>query len=150
LDISIDIQGYSEVNRDFLKQHQRQAIQEATARMDRHSKTIWGTSQVTSNWRDINCPKEIELLLRLQNQRHFGQAESEGTPFTTPRMKHKFNWSASTCEAELVLEGDYTDEELTGFRLLPQYWGQILGSFFCGGVSPSRQKVKVLHSRLQE
>jgi hypothetical protein len=27
-------------------------------------------------------------------------------------MKHKFNWSASTCEAALVLEGEYTDEEL--------------------------------------
>jgi hypothetical protein len=38
----------------------------------------------TSNWRDINCPKEIEFSLRLQNQRHFGQAESEGTQFTTP------------------------------------------------------------------
>jgi hypothetical protein len=53
----------------------------------------------TSNWRDINCPKEIKFSLRLRNQRHFGQAESEGTPFTTPRMKHKFNWSASTCKA---------------------------------------------------
>jgi hypothetical protein len=46
LDLSIDIQGYSEVNRDFLKQHQRQAFQEATTRMDRNSKAIWGTSQV--------------------------------------------------------------------------------------------------------
>jgi hypothetical protein len=27
-------------------------------------------------------------------------------------MKHKFNLSASTCVAELVLEGDYTDDEL--------------------------------------
>jgi hypothetical protein len=27
---------------------------------------------------------------------------------------------------------------LTGFRLLPQYWGRILGSFFYGGVSPSK------------
>jgi hypothetical protein len=46
LDLSIDIQGYSEVNRDFLKQSQRQAFQEATTRMDRHSRAIWGTSQV--------------------------------------------------------------------------------------------------------
>jgi hypothetical protein len=36
LDLSINIQGYSEVNRDFLKQSQRQAFQEATTRMDRH------------------------------------------------------------------------------------------------------------------
>jgi hypothetical protein len=27
---------------------------------------------------------------------------------------------------------------LTGFLLLPQYWGRILGSFFYGGVSPSK------------
>ena len=44
-----------------------------------------------SAWREVNCPKEIEFLLRLQNQRHFGQAE--GTPFTTPTMKKRFNWS---------------------------------------------------------
>jgi hypothetical protein len=29
-------------------------------------------------------------------------------------------------------------ERLTGFRLLPQYWGRILGSFFYRGVSPSK------------
>jgi hypothetical protein len=72
----------------------------------------------TTNWRDINCPKEIEFSLRLRNQRHFGQAESEGNPFTTPRMKHKFNWNASTSKAELVLEGDYTDDELTDTQRL--------------------------------
>ena len=72
----------------------------------------------TQHWREINCPKEIEFSLRLRNQRHFGQAESEGTPFTTPRMKHRFNWSASTSEAELVLEGKYTDEQLTDTQRL--------------------------------
>jgi hypothetical protein len=25
-----------------------------------------------SKWREVNCPKEIEFLLRLQNQWHFG------------------------------------------------------------------------------
>ena len=38
-----------------------------------------------SAWREVNCPKEIEFLLRLRNQRHFGQAE--GNTFTTPIMK---------------------------------------------------------------
>jgi hypothetical protein len=70
------------------------------------------------NWRDIHCPMEIEFSLRLQNQPHYGQAESEGTPFTMPRMKYKFNWSVSTCEADLVLEGEYTDEELTDTQRL--------------------------------
>ncbi|OEU15138.1 hypothetical protein FRACYDRAFT_239817 [Fragilariopsis cylindrus CCMP1102] len=67
----------------------------------------------TSQWREAKCPKEIEFLLRLRNQRHFGQAETDGTPFTTESMKHKFNWNASTNEAELVLQGEYEDEEIT-------------------------------------
>jgi hypothetical protein len=25
-----------------------------------------------SKWREVNCPKEIEFLLQLRNQRHFG------------------------------------------------------------------------------
>jgi hypothetical protein len=66
-----------------------------------------------SLWKEVNCPKEIEFLLRLRNQRHFGQAETDGTPFTTEDMKHKFNWSASTNEAELVLKGEFNGEEVT-------------------------------------
>jgi hypothetical protein len=30
-----------------------------------------------SKWSQVNCPKEIEFLLRLRNQRHFGQVETE-------------------------------------------------------------------------
>jgi hypothetical protein len=52
-------------------------------------------------------------LIRLRNQRHFGQAETDGTPFTTEAMKHKFNWNASTEEAELVLEGEYNDDDIS-------------------------------------
>ena len=69
-----------------------------------------------SAWREVNCPKEIEFLLRLQNQRHFGQAK--GTPFTTPTMKKRFNWSASTVEAEMVLKGQYLDPELDEIQKL--------------------------------
>ena len=71
-----------------------------------------------SNWKEVNCPKEIEFLLRLRNQRHFGQAETDSTPFTTERMKHKFNWNASTEEAELVLEGNFTDNEMSEIERL--------------------------------
>jgi hypothetical protein len=67
----------------------------------------------SSKWKEVNCPKEIEFLLRLHNQRHFGQAETDGTPFTAESMKHKFNWSASTNEAELVLKGEYNDDEIS-------------------------------------
>jgi hypothetical protein len=67
----------------------------------------------TTQWREVNCPKEIEFLLVLRNQRHFGQAETDGTPFTSENMKHKFNWNASSNEAELVLEGEYEDETIS-------------------------------------
>jgi hypothetical protein len=71
-----------------------------------------------SKWKEVNCPKEIEFLLRLRNQRHFGQDESDGTPFTKESMKHKFNWSALTNEAELVLKGEYNDEEISDITRL--------------------------------
>ena len=64
-----------------------------------------------SQWRDVNCPKEIEFYLRLRNQRHFGQAETDRIPFTSSSMKREFDWAASTKSAELILSGEYTDEE---------------------------------------
>ena len=60
-----------------------------------------------SVWRQINCPTEIEFYLRLRNQRHFGQAETDKTPFTTNERKEEFDWAASTIAAEEVLEGTY-------------------------------------------
>jgi hypothetical protein len=71
-----------------------------------------------SKWKEVNCPKEIEFLLRLRNQRHFGHAETDGTPFTGETMKRKFNWSASTNEAELVLKGEYNEEEISDITRL--------------------------------
>jgi hypothetical protein len=71
-----------------------------------------------SKWREVNCLKEIEFLLRLRNQRHFGQEEIDGTPFTGESKKHKFNWSASTKEAEQVLKGEYNDEEISDITRL--------------------------------
>ena len=59
------------------------------------------------DWRTVTCPTEIELMLTLRNQRHFGQAEYEGTPFTQEPLRTLFNWSASTHQAELVLKGSY-------------------------------------------
>ena len=57
-------------------------------------------------------PTEIELMLTLRNQRHFGQAKYKGTPFPQEPLRTLFNWSASTHQAELVLEGSYTNEEI--------------------------------------
>lgn len=46
LDLEIDIQCYSEVNRDFLKIEQRQKFYEYTKSMNNQSRAVWGTSQV--------------------------------------------------------------------------------------------------------
>ena len=64
------------------------------------------------DWRTVTCPTEIELMLTLCNKRHFGQAEYEGTPFMQEPLRTLFNWSASTHQAELVLEGFYTNDEI--------------------------------------
>ena len=49
-------------------------------------------------------------MLTLQKQKHFGQAE--GTPFTTKPLRSHFNWSVSTHQTELVLEGNYSDRDI--------------------------------------
>ena len=59
-----------------------------------------------------NNPDEIEFLLPIRNQRHFGQAETDGTPFTTEAMKKKFYWQATTAEAAVVLNGTYIDADM--------------------------------------
>lgn len=82
-------------------------------------------SNKSAQWREVNCLKEIEFYLRLRNHRHFGQAE--GTPFTSSSMKKKFDWSASTQEAELVLNGEYTHEELTNVQQM--FLNNMQGTF---------------------
>ena len=69
-------------------------------------------------WKSIHCPKEIEFILTLRNRQHFGQAETENTPFTRPIMKTRFDWAASTRESELVLAGDYDEEDLDQMNIL--------------------------------
>jgi hypothetical protein len=39
---------------------------------------------------------------------------------------------------QLHIGGRTITRDLTGFLLLPQYWGRILGSFFYGGLSSSK------------
>ena len=47
------------------------------------------------------------------NQQHFEQAYSGKTPFTQEPLQTKFAWSGQTQEARMVLEGTYTDVDLT-------------------------------------
>ena len=76
----------------------------------------------------VTCPKEAGYYLKLRNRRHFGQAETEGTPLTETTMKEKFNWEANTYEAELALAGMYDDEDIDEVSqlLLQNLWCQDL------------------------
>ena len=49
----------------------------------------------------------------MRNQRHFGQAETDKTPFTTDEMKEEFDWAATTSAAKEVLEGTYVNATMT-------------------------------------
>ena len=71
-----------------------------------------------SVWRQINCSNEIEFYLRLRNQRHFGQAETDTTPFTTKDRKEEFDWAATTVSAEEVLKGTYINTTMTEVETL--------------------------------
>ena len=71
-----------------------------------------------NGWRTVNFPTEIAFFIQLRNKKHFGQAENEQTPLTLPSMQTKFNWEASTAESELVLEGQFSNHELTSITSL--------------------------------
>ena len=64
----------------------------------------------STEWIEITTPKDVEHYLMIRNRRHFGQAE--GTPFTAPKFKTRFDWKASSQEAELVLDGQYDTQEI--------------------------------------
>ena len=66
----------------------------------------------SDGWRTITCPAEIKLMLKLRNQHHFSHSEYKGTPFTQDPLRTLFNWSASTHQAKLVLEGKYSNKEI--------------------------------------
>ena len=88
--------------------------------------SILNDPKAATDWTEITCPDEINFLLKLRNQQHFYQAETDKTPFTQPSLAHHLNWSASTNQAELVLEGAYKNSELnTISRLLINYLKQV-------------------------
>ncbi|KAG7361856.1 reverse transcriptase RNA-dependent DNA polymerase [Nitzschia inconspicua] len=63
-----------------------------------------------TDWTTIDEPKNIEAALLKRNRIHFGQAQ--GTPPTISPLREKINWSASTYESELILEGDNIDSAM--------------------------------------
>eukprot|EP00957_Ditylum_brightwellii_P102580 7818181-Ditylum_brightwellii.AAC.1 len=64
----------------------------------------------TKKWRKINVPQEIEFYLLMQNKLHFGQVQ--GTLFTIPPLSVEVDWGTNLVTSKLILEGNYTNEEL--------------------------------------
>ena len=60
-----------------------------------------------------NSPRRNQLLLVLRNCRHFGQAH--GTPFTKLPLSQKIDWGANSITSDLILEGNYTDDDIDEF-----------------------------------
>jgi hypothetical protein len=58
----------------------------------------------------ITLPAEIDYYLMERNRRHFGQAHV--TAFATAPLANLINWQANTDTAELILHGNYTNDEL--------------------------------------
>jgi hypothetical protein len=61
-------------------------------------------------WRTVDVLGSILYYLLLQNCKHFGQAQ--GTPLTEPPFSTQIDWEASSCQSELILNGDYDSSEL--------------------------------------
>ena len=80
------------------------------------STTSLPNPKLTTTWRTTEIPQDVLHYLRLRNRLHFGQAE--GTPLTLPPFSTQLDWAASTSTADLILEGDYTNDELTDIQEL--------------------------------
>eukprot|EP00957_Ditylum_brightwellii_P099300 7563989-Ditylum_brightwellii.AAC.1 len=78
---------------------------------DEQSTTKLDNPKTATYWQTVNTPKEVAIYLKLRNQLYFGQAK--GTPFTLPPLSEEFDWSANSKQSKLVLEGKYSNPELT-------------------------------------
>eukprot|EP00957_Ditylum_brightwellii_P194069 14779821-Ditylum_brightwellii.AAC.1 len=63
------------------------------------------------HWTTVEMPEEVATYLKLQKKLHFGQAH--GTLFTVPPLLVSFHWAANSITSDLVLEGKYSNTELT-------------------------------------
>eukprot|EP00957_Ditylum_brightwellii_P016125 1214065-Ditylum_brightwellii.AAC.1 len=72
--------------------------------------------KTANEWRTIDIPKDIEFYLLMRNRLHFGQAH--GTPFIFPPLLVEVDWAANLVTSELILEGGYTNDELSDIEQL--------------------------------
>jgi hypothetical protein len=71
-----------------------------------------------------------------RKSRHSGGGGSSNTSEVKTEALKQMQKKLKVMEATIT--SLQASQALTGFRLLPQYWGRILGSFFYRGVSPSK------------
>lgn len=61
-------------------------------------------------WKTIDNPEDITKYIIQQNHSHFRQAKD--IPFNLPQLSSEINFKAATATSDLILEGDYSPEEL--------------------------------------
>lgn len=66
-----------------------------------------------AEWMETKIPQEILHFTKIWNCQNFSQAELRGTSFTKETQRTKFNWNALMQKDKLVLEGQYTDNDIT-------------------------------------
>lgn len=65
-----------------------------------------------SQWISLDTPEAIKSKLIRRNQQHFGQAQ--GTFPMIPPFSKWIDWSASSHIADLILQGQFTSNEIDG------------------------------------
>ena len=60
----------------------------------------------------LTDPADVFTYVKLRNQYHYHQASRDNTPFTREPLSAHFNWDAGSPQAEPVLEGQCSDDEL--------------------------------------
>jgi hypothetical protein len=81
-----------------------------------HTSNALPDPKKATEWKTVDLPEEIVYYLLTRNRLHFGQAQ--GTPCTTPSFTRSINWQASTDTSELILHGDFNDDELSDLQAL--------------------------------
>ena len=73
-----------------------------------------------THWKSVETPAEVEKFLIERNRKHFGQAK--GTFPTTAPLSEEVDWGAFSHAAELTLEGNCDDADISeAGRLMVSY-----------------------------
>ena len=67
--------------------------------------------KTATDWTVLDQKEVVEKTIINRNIKHFGQAK--GTPFTVTPLEETVDFSASSATSDYILEGNFTDEELS-------------------------------------